>query len=141
MAGGISLVLSLDDSAQRARTIACDFDGTIMRFADLGAGRELLTDGEPEPGVKRALERLREHGYRIVIDSSRAWSGYGLRRYEWVRAMRAWLVEHGIPYDDIHLDEGKPPAIAYVDDLAIPYNENWPDIVNLILYRNNGEAA
>lgn len=128
--------MSLDPAeiAARYRTVAVDFDGTLIPFADLGDGYRLLVNGEPEPGAREALTRLRDHGFRVVIHSSRAWEGYGMRRVGFTLDMKNWLDRHEIPYDEIHIGEGKPPAIAYIDDLAIRYKDNWQDIANLLIF-------
>ena len=126
--------ITSQDSAERARTIAIDFDGVLMPFLALGPDRELRTDAEPGAGAKAALTRLRENGYRIVIHSSRSWEGYGYRRFVWTAALAEWLDKHGIPYDEIHMDAGKPPAIAYIDDLALRFDGDWKATVDWLLF-------
>lgn len=132
-----SLRITEDESAVRARTIAVDFDGVLMSFEDLDEDRRLRCEGQPEPGAKEALNRLRGHGYRIVIHSSRAWEGYGLRRHAYLAEMRDWLVKNEIPFDHIHDTEGKPPAIAYIDDLALRYTGNWREIGDWLIFADD----
>jgi len=115
-----------------ARTVVVDLDGTLMtppRPILDGAG-ELRTDGEPEPGAVDAMRKLHAAGWRIVVSSSRTWDRWGPRRLAWIDAIRAWLEVHDIPYDEVFVGAGKPAAAAYIDDSAIRYERNWPDIVD-----------
>lgn len=54
---------------------------------------------------------------------------WGPRRLVWIDQIRAWLERHDIPYDEVFVDAGKPAAAAYIDDQAIRYERNLPDIV------------
>lgn len=114
-----------------ARTVVVDLDGTLMTPPQpiLDAAGELRTDGEPEPGAVEAMQALHAAGWRIVVSSSRTWDRWGPRRLVWVDAIRAWLDRHAISYDEVFVGAGKPAAAAYVDDNAIRYEHNWPDIV------------
>jgi hypothetical protein len=47
--------------------------------------------------------------------------------------MRERLDSWGIPYDEIFQGQGKPAAVAYVDDKAIRFDDNWESIVDAIL--------
>jgi len=122
------------EDEEAKRTVAVDFDGTIAQWGELGPNGELLTNVHPEPGAKEALVRLREAGYRILIHSARSWEGYGERALVWEREMLAWLDEHEIPWDGVHFEQGKPPALAYVDDRGIRYEGNWKAITDWLLY-------
>ena len=75
------------------------------------------------------MRALHAAGWRIVVSSSRTWDRWGPRRHDWIEQIEAWLASHGIPYDEVFVDAGKPAAAAYVDDNAIRYERNWPDIV------------
>ena len=111
------------------KTIAIDFDGTI-------AGIEHFPDiGEPEPGVVHAIRALKVAGYLIVIHSCRLSRGeFPTRAVEAHRlAVQAFLSAHGIPYDHIWMEEGKPIAWAYIDDKGIRYEKNWPAIEAMLL--------
>ena len=98
----------------------------------LDAAGELRTDGVPEPGAVDAMRTLHAAGWRIVVSSSRTWDRWGPRRLAWIDAIRAWLEGHDIPYDEVFVGAGKPAAAAYVDDNAIRYERNWPDIVTTL---------
>lgn len=117
-----------------ARTVVVDLDGTLMTpprpiLDDAG---ELRTDGDPEPGAVEAMRELYAAGWRIVVSSSRTWDRWGSQRLAWIEAIRGWLERHAIPYDEVFVGAGKPAAAAYVDDNAIRYERNWPDIVALL---------
>lgn len=114
-----------------AATVVVDLDGTLMTPPRpiVDAAGELRTDGEPEPGAVDALRALHAAGWRIVVSSSRTWERWGPRRHGWIEEIRDWLERNGIPYDEVFVDAGKPAAAAYIDDNAIRYERNWPDIV------------
>lgn len=87
---------------------------------------ELMTDRaewyfggmDPRPGVAGALERLRE-SYRVEIATHRIPETHDISR--------AWLDEHGIPYDEFHEsvppNKGEVPGDALLDD----YHRNVAD--------------
>lgn len=114
-----------------ARTVVVDLDGTLMTPPRpiLDAAGDLRTDGDPEPGAVDAMHTLHAAGWRIVVSSSRTWDRWGPRRLAWIDAIGAWLEGHDIPYDEVFIGAGKPAAAAYIDDSAIRYERNWPDIV------------
>jgi hypothetical protein len=90
--------------------------------------------GKPKEGVKEALTRFRDLGYRIHILSCRTnleIKKYPIDRQEQVRKMEAYLDEHEIPYDEV-LNKDKPLALWYIDDRAIGFRDNWEDVVKEI---------
>lgn len=117
-----------------AATVVVDLDGTLMTPPRpiVDEAGELRTDGEPEPGAIEAMRALHAAGWRIVVSSSRTWDRWGPRRLDWIEAIESWLEQHAIPYDEVFAGAGKPAAAAYVDDNAIRYERNWPDIVTLL---------
>lgn len=114
-----------------ARTVVVDLDGTLMTPPRpiIDADGDLRTDGEPEPGAVEAMRTLHAAGWRIVVSSSRTWDRWGPRRLVWIDQIRAWLERYAIPFDEVFIGAGKPAATAYIDDQAIRYERNWPDIV------------
>ncbi|HDY86677.1 MAG TPA: hypothetical protein ENH82_01005 [bacterium] len=102
-----------------------DFDGTLCKF-------EFPKVGPPEPGVKRAIERLKEKGYTIKIHSCRTaeyWGDANERRIH-IELILKFLADNDIPYDELIVDMDKPIADVYIDDRAIRYNGNWENIVD-----------
>jgi len=108
------------------KTISVDFDGTIVEQA-------FPKIGKLKPGVKEALTLLSEK-YTIVVSSCRTSALF--KRGEnnpYLDEMRAFLDANEIPYDRIDLgNEGKVVAIAYIDDRAISFQDNWSEIAALL---------
>lgn len=108
----------------KKHTLAVDFDGTIVehRFPDIGPLKA---------GAKEALERLHKK-YTIVISSCRAstlFNPEGPGTSQAFQDMVRFLDEHQIPYDRIDDGtEGKIVAVAYIDDRAMPFADNWDQI-------------
>ena len=103
------------------KTICVDLDGVLCSWADGWKGPHIF--GDPIPGAKEFLEKLRAIG-EVVIHTSRCWGGWvekDDRRSYWdiKHSIAAWLEDHDLPYDRIHTDAGKPPAVAYIDDRAV----------------------
>lgn len=117
------------------KLFVCDFDGTICehKFPLIGA---------PKHGVREALQRIRDKGYRIVIWSCRTSKWFPeffldgflapLKRKS-VKDMKAFLDEHEIPYDEIDDgSRGKPFGDFYCDDKAIRFEDNWEQIAGMV---------
>lgn len=102
--------------------LAVDFDGTIVdhSYPDIGTLK---------PGVKEALARLIED-YEIVIWSCRASARFQEPEQEkYYHDMLEFLKRHEIPFDSIDTgNSGKITAFAYIDDRAIPFENNWAAI-------------
>jgi hypothetical protein len=101
------------------RTICLDFDGVVHSYRSGWCGAEVIPD-PPIHGTQAAIERLRKT-FRVVIHSARC------RTKEGRDAIEHWLSQHGIEVDEVA--EHKPPAIAYVDDRAIPFTGKWDDVI------------
>ena len=110
------------------KAICCiDFDGTICEF-------NYPSLGKPKEGVKQSLQKLKDMGYDIHIASCRTnheLKKFPIDRIEEVRAMKAYLDEHEIPYDEV-LNVNKPLADWYIDDRAIGFRDNWEEVVEEI---------
>jgi hypothetical protein len=110
--------------------IACvDFDGTITHFS-------FPEMGEPQPGVRENLQKLKDMGYTIHIYSCRTnidlYPSLDAREKS-VQNMKDYLDEHEIPYDKV-LCNDKPLAIWYIDDRSIGFRGNWEDVIKEISY-------
>ncbi len=115
-------------------TISVDFDGTIVKYA-------FPEIGELQPGAKEALIELSKR-YTIVISSCRASQLFRQPKppvaipdqiepceRDFVQEMKDFLIREGIPFDRIDMgDEGKVVAVAYIDDRAHRYDNNWSGI-------------
>lgn len=110
------------------KTLSIDFDGTIVdhAFPRIGALKE---------GVKEALDQLKEF-YVIVISSCRTSRLFNrpFSKNPYLDQMRDFLQANGIHYDRIDDgNEGKVVAFAYVDDRAIRFENNWPEITERLM--------
>ena len=120
----------------RKPSIVIDLDGTIAR-----EDSEDLMANEPQPGVQKALQRLRDAGFEVVIFTCRTNKGHPREDFgDHVEEIEEWLDKNGVPYDKIDEGyEGKPFGVAYVDNKAIHYDggvADWEKVVNLIMSRS-----
>jgi hypothetical protein len=106
------------------KTLAVDFDDTIVVkvFGTLVPAKDCI----------EALHMLRESGYKIVIHSARSWHEWP-NKHERELEMKELLDKWEVPYDDVYAGEGKPPALAYIDDRGLRFSNNWMDIARVIL--------
>ncbi len=130
------------------RTIAIDFDGVIH---DYNKGwQDGTIYGDAIPGAMRAVIRLLQHGYDVVIFTTRvnpALPGHENQRLkigEWLDREVAWecCPPHGSMPEEFETTKEivarlvvscvKPPAIAYIDDRAVRFT-NWPDVLKYFL--------
>jgi len=108
--------------------ILIDFDGTIAPFG------HLFSFPEPLPGAIEALKAFQEGGMRLVIFTSRL-SPIWLETVQQtplqhIDYINEYLGRYGIePYA---ITAQKVPAMAYIDDNAYRYNDNWKELVRVI---------
>lgn len=84
--------------------VAIDFDGTIRDW----------DTSKPFPGVRDAINILREGGVRVMIHSCNG--------SEWIER---WMNDHDIRFDSIWQGQGKPVASLYIDDRGFHFKGNW----------------
>ena len=92
--------------SDKKHTVCVDLDGVLAQYSGW-RGEEVI--GDPVPGAVDFMARLRER-YKVVVHTTRANTEAGLA------ATIAWLQKWGVAFDEV---EGKPIAIAYVDDRAV----------------------
>ena len=119
----------------RHGTIVVDLDGTICEH-------RFPAFGEPIAGAREALQRLKQAGYWIIIHTVRTSSYYrknGTYRYEVnsPEAVRAFLEQHDIPFDEIWMHD-KAMGMAYIDDRGLRMvgnrkQSNWREIADALL--------
>ena len=111
--------------ASRPKTLAVDFDGTMVPWT---GGQDLTEIPEPYPGVRESLNNLRKAGWRIIIHSCRG--AFGTLAKE---TMMDWMKKYKISYHDIWEGHGKPMADVYLDDSGLRFNGAWgPELVEAI---------
>lgn len=102
--------------------IAIDLDGTIL---ESGHYPEF---GPPQKGVKRALARLQEMGFKILIWTARTNQTNIDGSYQDIAAIigdiKTHLKKHRIPFDTIVPTLNKPFVFRFIDDRAIKH-EDW----------------
>jgi hypothetical protein len=104
-------VIKLDRRKESKQVIAMDFDGTIR---DWGTSK-------PLPGVKDAINLLREHGFKVLIHSANT-----------VKFIEQWMNDNDIRYDGIWSGAGKPVASIYVDDRGFKLQDWSTDLAHIL---------
>lgn len=105
--------MGIHNSSSYQPTVVFDFDGVIHSYKSGWQGAENTSD-PVVPGIASAIHDLREHGYRIVVVSTRCSSPSGME------AVKKYLRKNKITVDDVMAD--KPPAVCYIDDRAICFD-------------------
>lgn len=105
----------------RKATICVDFDGVLYSYVSGWMGINHLPD-PPVWGTKVAMERLKDMGFRIVVQSTRCASSAGRR------AIGVWLQKHGIVVDEVV--QQKPPALVYIDDRGLQFKGDWEETLS-----------
>ncbi len=112
-----------------AHNVLCvDFDGTLRPWGGL------FDDPEPLPGAVEFMVAAKAANYELVIFTSRLSMTWHLAEgrnpfhggLEQMVYIEDWLTKHGIPFD--HITAEKIPAMAYIDDKAVFYHDNWPEL-------------
>lgn len=119
--------------AKRIKTIAVDFDGVLHAYSK-GWHDGTIYD-KPVEGAAAAMYKLLELGYEVVIYSTRCYERTinGQLEMSQVAAMEQWLSIHGIPYNRIHVEPGKPLCRMFIDDNAYRFSGKWkPETVTEI---------
>jgi hypothetical protein len=129
----------------RNKIICVDFDGVIHSYKSGWKGVANI----PDPPVEGAIEWIEDHlpipdevcalaptynGPIVQIYSSRSKSWRGRR------AMKKWLVKHGlhpayISDNILKFPTKKPPAFLTIDDRAICFNGTFPTTEEMISFK------
>jgi hypothetical protein len=100
------------------KSVCVDLDGVLARF-DSWKGIDHI--GDPIPGAVEFMRTLKEN-FRVVVYTTRCKvfpdPEKFLGSYDLVRIVKVWLDSHAFPYDEVYEGQGKPFAVAYVDDRA-----------------------
>lgn len=98
-----------------APRIVFDFDGVIHSFTSGWVRQDIIPD-EPVEGIRDIIRGLKEYGYVITVQSSRAYSEEG------INAIKEYMDHFDIPYDEIVYE--KLPAMLYIDDRGYRFDGN-----------------
>lgn len=94
--------------------VCVDLDGVLAH----PISGKLTEIGPPVDGALEFMRRLSETAEITILTARLATTGKTLKLR--AAAIRAWLEDHNIPYNDLHTGAGKPVAQAYIDDRAVP---------------------
>jgi hypothetical protein len=124
------------EEGESLKRVMIDLDKTIHPYRKGWDGGKL--EDPPYPEAKKAIEKLRDSGYEIVIFSTRASLLNAEERKQNVedaiQNISNYLKNHGIYFDRITGD--KIAADFYIDDKAIAIkNGNWRDVLSQIKTR------
>ncbi|MFW6310828.1 MAG: hypothetical protein ACOC1K_01185 [Nanoarchaeota archaeon] len=107
--------------------IMIDFDGVIHSYHE--GFKDGTIYGYVIDGAKEFIDELRKN-HQIVIFTTRASKGNNPNYKEAIKDIGYWLNENDIYFDFITGD--KLPAIIYIDDNAIRFENNWKEIKDKI---------
>lgn len=97
------------------RALCIDFDGVLHAYTSGWKGHSVVAD-KPVAGAVEACYALVEAGWRLYVLTSR----------QELRPVVSWLHFYGFP--PMLLTRVKPIAVAYIDDRAVRFDDNWPSI-------------
>lgn len=98
-----------------AKKIICvDFDGVLNEYN----GYEEGNLGKPLSGSQDFIKELRKK-YKVVILTSRP-----------KEQVINWLTDNGFP--SMKVTNNKVPAVAYIDDRAIPFNGDYKQVLRKV---------
>lgn len=111
------------------KTICIDFDGVIHDYSNGWQGVDVF--GKPVSGAKEGTAALKKAGWSIIIYTTRNDS----------QALRSWLQDNNISYDNINVnpnqpegsEKGKLIANVYLDDRGILFDGNWEKAIERTL--------
>ena len=98
--------------------VAVDLDAVLAEYESF---EHVFKLGRPIAGARAFLDALSTFA-RIVIHTTRLSPRYnpGHSHAALIDSITQWLEEWEMPYDELWVNEGKPIAVAYIDDRAVP---------------------
>lgn len=94
-------------------TIVFDFDGVIHSYTTPWQAASVIPD-KPIEGIKEVIDKLRENGYGVTVQTTRALAQSGKQ------AVEKYLQENDIVVDSVTAQ--KVPALVYIDDRGMNFN-------------------
>lgn len=121
-----------------SKPILClDFDGVIHSYTSGWKGADVIPDPPVEGAIGFMLSAL--HLFDVVIYSARSKDPKG------IKAMKAWLYDYGGSawyespagpgLEDVKFAHEKPAAFVTIDDRAITFTGEWPDMNTLLNFK------
>lgn len=116
--------------SQTVKPILClDFDGVLNSYTSGWQGADVVSD----PPVKGAFDFIRKalKHFEVYIFSSRSNQPGG------IATMQDWFIKHNWPGtyltgpEYLYFPTEKPAAFLTIDDRAITFTGEWPDIEQL----------
>lgn len=115
-----------------SKTICIDFDGVLHSYSSGWQGVGVVKN-PPVPGAIQFLRTLiQDKRFTPVVYSARSSEPAG------ISAMQAWLLEHGLSHIELEclqFPTQKPGAWLTIDDRAICFDGNFPDLETLDGFR------
>lgn len=134
-----------DTQVNNAPWVAVDLDNTILEPPDpstYNQGDVQPELGAPKPGAVEALTELASLGWRISIYTARF--GHEETPDEvvarWAEEIATHLDELGVPFTDIWVGR-KPQCDYFVDDKAIKFDGDWPDVLSQLTQERSPARA
>ena len=118
----------------RKPILCLDFDGVLHSYASGWKGADVI----PDPPVAGAAQFIAaaQHHFTVAVHSSRSCQPGGIeamRRYIHKAILDADL--DGSIFDAIEWPTEKPPAVVTLDDRALTFTGNWPELETLAKFR------
>ena len=108
--------------------LVLDFDGVLHSYTSGWKGAGVIPD-PPVDGAKEFCEQALDH-FRVFIVSSRCGQPEG------THAILVWLTENKFPMGiTVSVDGRKPAAFVTLDDRAITFTGEWPDVKELLDFK------
>ena len=99
-----------------------DFDGVIHKYTEWNNGK---LNNDIIPGAQESITLLKQD-FEIVIFTSRAINQENSKQY--INDVSTRLKDHDVPFDSITAE--KLPALAYIDDRGIRFENNWGAVLS-----------
>jgi hypothetical protein len=114
-----------------SKLILClDFDGVCHSYTSGWKGAEVIPD-DAVPGLFEFLEKAEPY-FNIQVFSSRSNHPGGIDAMrEWLKDQhKKWCLERGLEkkFPSVSFPSQKPSAFVTLDDRAITFTGQWPDI-------------
>ncbi|MDO5571746.1 MAG: hypothetical protein Q4F97_09840 [Bacteroidales bacterium] len=104
--------------------IIVDLDGTLCQ--EMRQFSRCLAKAKPE--AVKTINALYDEGNTIIIYTARTWAEYEMTI--------DWLKNNNVKYNQLFM--GKPIGDVWLDDRAMPVENNWENIYNKLSKKKNG---